>query len=83
MSPRPSKRGILGVIDGSSPKGVETVLRAMQTAGITGIKAILVHAISPGAKHFYEKHGLAASPVDPMTLIITIAEAAKMLSNEK
>lgn len=52
----------------------DAILRTMQAAGIAGIEAILVHAISPGAKHFYEKHGFAASPIDPMTSIITIAE---------
>ncbi len=37
------------------------------------VRAILVHAISPEAKAFYEKHGFRPSPVDPMTLMIGLA----------
>ena len=28
---------------------------------------------------FYEKHGYSASPVEPMTLMITIEEAIRMM----
>lgn len=55
----------------------DAVLRVIQAAEIAGIRAILVHAISDQAKHFYEKHGFIPSPVDPMTLMIPIAEAAR------
>ena len=57
----------------------DAVLRTMQAAEIAGIRAILVHAISENAKRFYEKSGFVASPVDPMTLMITVAEAANTL----
>lgn len=60
----------------------DAILRTVQAAGIAGIKAILVHAISSAARHFYEKHGFAASPIDPMTLIVTIAEATKILGRK-
>jgi len=36
-----------------------------------------VHAISDEAKRFYERHGFVESRVDPMTLMITVAEAKK------
>ena len=55
----------------------DAVLRTLQAAEIAGIRAILVHAISDAAKGFYEKWGFIASPVDPMTLMITVAEARK------
>jgi GNAT superfamily N-acetyltransferase len=57
----------------------DAILRTLQVAEIAGIRAILVHAISEEAKRFYERSGLAASPVDPMTLMVTIADAQKAL----
>jgi GNAT superfamily N-acetyltransferase len=56
------------------------VLRAIGAADTVGVRAILVHAISDGAKSFYEKHGVRASAFEPMTLMITIDEARRMLS---
>jgi GNAT superfamily N-acetyltransferase len=55
----------------------DAILRTLQAAEIAGVRALLVHAISERARHFYENCGFAASPMDPMTLMITIAEAAK------
>jgi len=58
----------------------DAILRTLQAAEVGGIRAILVHAISEEARRFYERHGFVASPIDPMTLMITIAEAKKALS---
>ena len=57
----------------------DAVLRTVQAAEIAGIRAILVHAISGAAKRFHESYGFVASPVDPLTVMITVAEAVKML----
>jgi GNAT superfamily N-acetyltransferase len=57
----------------------DALLRTMQAADIAGIRAILVHAISESVKRFYEGYGFVASPLDPMTVMITVAEAAKIL----
>lgn len=57
----------------------DAVLRTIQAAEIAGIRVILVHAISVEAKRFYEKHGFLTSPVDPMTVMITVAGAVRML----
>lgn len=57
----------------------DAVLRAVSAAGAIGVRAILVHAISDAAKAFYERHGFRASPVDPMTLMITIEDATRAL----
>jgi predicted N-acetyltransferase YhbS len=57
----------------------DAVLRTLTAAELIGVRAILVHAISEEAKTFYEKHGFRASPVEPMTLMITIDEAQKAL----
>jgi GNAT superfamily N-acetyltransferase len=77
--------GRLAVDKAAQGKGVGTgllrdaVLRTLQAAEIAGIRAILVHAISEAAKRFYEKYGFVASPVDPMTVMITTAEVAKII----
>jgi GNAT superfamily N-acetyltransferase len=55
----------------------DAILRTVQAAEIAGIRGLLVHAISEAAKRFYERHGFIVSPVDPMTLVITIAEAQR------
>jgi GNAT superfamily N-acetyltransferase len=56
----------------------DAVLRIMSAGATIGVRALLVHAISPEAKAFYEKHGFRPSPIDPMTLMITMAEALRM-----
>lgn len=58
----------------------DAVLRTIQAADIAGIRAILVHAVSEDAKRFYERCGFQASPIDPMTLMITLDDAQKALS---
>jgi len=60
----------------------DAVLRTLQAATIGGIRAILVPAISEEAKRLYQRYGFAVSPVDPLTLMITVAEAETALSGE-
>jgi GNAT superfamily N-acetyltransferase len=55
----------------------DAILRTLQAAEIAGIRAILIHAISERARKFYEQCGFIPSPMDPMTLIITLNEAVK------
>ena len=59
----------------------DAILRVLQAADIAGIRAILVHTISEQAKSFYENCGFSVSPVEPMTLMITIADARKALES--
>ena len=61
----------------------DAVLRTLQAADIAGIRAMIVHAISERAKRFYEGRGFRASPVDPMTLMIALAEAEGILARRK
>jgi len=58
----------------------DAVLRTLQAADIAGIRAMLVHAISEDAKRFYERCGFRPSPVDPMTLMITMRDARQALT---
>jgi len=60
----------------------DAVLRTVQAAEIAGIRAILVHTISEAAKRFYEGYGFVTSSVDPLTVMITVAEAVKILARE-
>jgi GNAT superfamily N-acetyltransferase len=57
----------------------DAVLRTVQAAEIVGIRAILVHAISEAARRFYEKYGFVASPLDPLTVMITVEEAVRTI----
>jgi len=57
----------------------DAILRTIQAASIAGIRAILVHAISAEARRFYERCGFHPSPLNPMTLMITVAEAERSL----
>ncbi len=57
----------------------DAVLRVVGAADMIGVRVLLVHAISDEAKAFYEHVGFAASPIEPMTLMITIEEARRML----
>jgi GNAT superfamily N-acetyltransferase len=55
----------------------DAILRTLQAAEIAGIRAILVHAISEEANRFYLRHGFVESPVAPMTVMITVADAER------
>ena len=57
----------------------DALIRTIQAAELAGIRAILVHSISDAARRFYEKFGFYASPLEPMTLMITLDEARRAL----
>lgn len=48
--------------------------RVIQASDIIGIRGLLVQALSAEAKAFYEHIGFYASSLDPMTLMITLAD---------
>lgn len=48
--------------------------RVINAADIIGIRGILVHAISVKAKAFYLNLGFEMSPIEPMTLMVTLAD---------
>lgn len=56
----------------------DAIIRTLGAAEVVGVRAILIHAKSEEARRFYvERCGLAESPVDPMTLMATLADARK------
>ncbi len=48
--------------------------RALGAAETIGIRGLLVHALDEPAKTFYERLGFDPSPLDPMTLMITLGD---------
>lgn len=57
----------------------DALLRTLAAAQIAGIRAVLLHAMSDDAKRFYERAGFHECPVDPMMMMITLAEVEKNL----
>lgn len=52
----------------------DAALRVLSAAGTIGIRGLIVHAISDDVAAFYRALGLDASPAEPRTLMITLAE---------
>jgi GNAT superfamily N-acetyltransferase len=58
----------------------DAMIRAVSVARDAGIFAILVHALSEQAKRFYLSRGFVASPLQPMTLIMTLETVRSILA---
>jgi GNAT superfamily N-acetyltransferase len=50
----------------------DAVERTQAASAILGIRGLLVHALSDAAKAFYEHYGFVASPLRPMTLVMSL-----------
>ena len=48
--------------------------RIVHAADVIGIRGVVVHALSEQAKDFYMRLGFTASPLDPMLLMVTLAD---------
>lgn len=48
--------------------------RVIQAADTIGIRGVIVHALSTEAKAFYERIGFEPSALDPMILMVTLAD---------
>lgn len=48
--------------------------RVVHAADSIGIRGMVVHALSQEAKAFYERLGWEESPLDPMTLMLTVGD---------
>ena len=57
----------------------DAILRTLTVSQHAGIRALLVHALSVGAKQFYMQNGFTESPLDSMTLLLSLGEAAQNL----
>lgn len=46
--------------------------KAIEVAGAVGVRLLLVHSKDEEAKSFYQHHGFAQSPVDPLTMMMLL-----------
>ncbi|MQA22705.1 GNAT family N-acetyltransferase [Rugamonas rivuli] len=53
--------------------------RILQAAEAIGIRGVITHALTPAARSFYERVGFDVSPLDPMTLMITLSDLTATL----
>ncbi len=60
----------------------DAMLRAVHVSYEAGIFAILVHALSESAKQFYLSRGFIESPIQPMTLIMTLNTIKSVLAEK-
>jgi GNAT superfamily N-acetyltransferase len=58
----------------------DALLRVVNVSNETGVFAILVHALSEPAKQFYLSRGFVESPIQPMTLMMTLETIRSILS---
>lgn len=58
----------------------DAMLRTLQVAEQAGIRAVLLHAMTTEAKLFHQRAGFQESPVDPMTMMLAIADVEKALA---
>jgi GNAT superfamily N-acetyltransferase len=58
----------------------DAMLRTVRVAADAGVFAILVHALSEPAKRFYLSRGFVESPLQPMTLLMTLATVRSILA---
>lgn len=57
----------------------DAMLRAVNVASDTGVFALLIHALSEPAKRFYLSRGFLESPLEPMTLLMTLETVRSIL----
>lgn len=60
----------------------DAMLRALNVANTVGVFAIIVHAISEEAKQFYLSRGFVESPLQPMTLMMTLTTIRQVIETE-
>lgn len=70
----------LAVAQGFHGRGVgralfrDATLRVLQAADVIGIRGIAVQALTPEARAFYIALGMSPSNLDPMLLLVTLAD---------
>jgi GNAT superfamily N-acetyltransferase len=57
----------------------DAALRVVRSADTIGIRGIIVHAISAEAKDFYVALGFNVSPLEPMTLMVTVNDLRDLI----
>ncbi len=57
----------------------DAVRRTMQAAEIAGIRALAVHAKDDRARRYYEQFDFAASPADPLHLLVLLKDIRRRM----
>ena len=57
----------------------DAIFRTVEVAAIAGVVALLVHALSEGARRFYQQFGFVELPLQPMTLCLTTRTAHQII----
>jgi GNAT superfamily N-acetyltransferase len=57
----------------------DAVLRTLQSSREVGIRALLCHAIDDAAKDFYLQRGFIPSPIEPLTLMLSLSRVGEHL----
>lgn len=60
----------------------DAMIRSVNIAQDVGAFAILIHALSDQAKQFYISRGFVESPIQPMTLFMTLATIRAILAEK-
>jgi len=61
----------------------DAILRIVGAADTVGVRVILGHAMSEDARMFYQRFGFRGSPVEPMTLMMTVEEARRTIVSQR
>jgi GNAT superfamily N-acetyltransferase len=81
--------GRLAIDEGYQRRGIgramfrDAALRVVNAADTLGIRGILVHTISDEAKAFYLALGFEPSPLEPMTLMVTLTDVRAALAAKR
>ncbi|MBD2509151.1 GNAT family N-acetyltransferase [Nostoc muscorum FACHB-395] len=52
----------------------DAIIRTLTVSQMAGIRCVLVHAKDEEAKRFYLKYGFQPSPIEPLTLMMTLKD---------
>jgi len=58
----------------------DAMIRAVNVSGDAGVFALMVHALSEQARRFYLSRGFVESPLQPMTLMMTLTTIRSILA---
>lgn len=61
----------------------DAALRTIRAADLIGIRGMIVHAISMEARAFYLALGCEISPLEPMMLMVTLADVRAALGDQQ
>jgi predicted N-acetyltransferase YhbS len=59
----------------------DAIRRTAGAANTIGVRVLVLHALTDAAKTFYERFGFRTSPLEPMTMMLTIEQLRPQLSS--